>query len=484
MNNAIVLLQSMTKREKFYFKKLYQDTKDKNYFRLYTYLEKHPNASISDLKKHFVNSSISKNIFTELNQLYKILLRTLHIYRINSSNSPYSTLMDLQYAQILMEKNMFEHCKKVLVKAKKEAYRREEYSVIIKIISLQEAVDYSSYEAHLASKLEALNKERNNCIELIENYMLLRKLRSLVTDIQFTDGLFIHDPQQFKDILLSPFFESESLARTKRALDHWYVAKAIAFLLMGAYSESIKLCKKSVRHIQSNPQLFSDFDLVKALNNLLFVSIIGQRYATFQKEYRRLETFKNSYTLSRSNLLFYKYYLGIRYYESIARPDEEILKRLVDDCSAFIFEKTTHLNSTQMNQLYFSVTLGWIKLRKFEEALIFLNEWNSSKVEKYTYGIRKAIQLVLFFELNYQKALKSELEAFSKGLKRLKIKSKTYDLLIRFLKSSLSTKKAISLQSFITALAVLAKDRTERTFFLEFNLLRWSKRHAESQKSK
>ena len=472
LNEVKSLVSCMDKREKFYFTSLYQDKPGRNFYRLYKYLDKHPKATANSIKLAFANTTIGKNLAVELNQLYSHVLRALHIYRLNSKDPASKILTTIHHAQILIEKGKNQQALKLILKAKKLAYTKEEFSTLIKLITLQEELEINTLDSELTNKVERFSLEREDCLKKIQNYLELKQIRTMVLHMQYTEGLYLPSTRQ-PEIFQHPLLKSAEMALSKKGKDCWFVAKATIFLITGHFEESKKYSQQRNEFLKTNTHIFSDLDRIRALNNYMFLLILKNDPVPFFEADKELDQFAHSTEIGAGSYQFFKYYLNIRM-EIILKNDAR-LEELIPLALSTISTYDKELSTTQKEVLHESAVTGCIQLHKYDQAITILNKWNMGEVEDYSFILRKIFRLVCFYELQKDQLVLSELQTFRKAIKRKDGKSKTYALLITLMKKGLHKGNINSTfkQKILNGFESCFHDPMEKKYFMIFDLLRW-----------
>ena len=113
------LIQSLTKSEKRFFKlNSSLQSGDKNYLKLFDYIEKQSSYKEEELKKYFEKERFIQHLPSEKNHLYKLILKSLRSYY--SDQSVKSQLKEeIKNIEILYKKALYKECAKFVKRTKK-----------------------------------------------------------------------------------------------------------------------------------------------------------------------------------------------------------------------------------------------------------------------------------------------------------------------------------------------------------------------------
>ncbi|MCW3103475.1 MAG: hypothetical protein JWO09_1915 [Bacteroidetes bacterium] len=130
------LIQSMNMSEKRYFK-IYSSRhvigKKNNYLRLFDAIGRQDSYNEAALKKNFEGETFIKHLPSEKNYLYHNVLDSLtFFYKEKTFLARYCNI--LIAIEILYNKGLFDQCKKLINRSKKEAYSLEKFSVLLLIL--------------------------------------------------------------------------------------------------------------------------------------------------------------------------------------------------------------------------------------------------------------------------------------------------------------------------------------------------------------
>jgi len=362
----------MGKRERAYFNQLNKSSKDKIYVKIFEILVKDSTISFEGLSHALNLKGGKRRLSVELNYLYYHLLRSLHVYRLNTS-SPLNTLFrELQFAKILIEKKLLDLALKSIKSIKKKAYRYEAYDVIIHAIVLEEEICFFSYESNLNKSISLLSEERKECIKLIEECNQLQLIKTIILDLQYNEGLYINEDNPKITCLTSPILYS-SLSNSVTIEELKLLSKSVGFLLLGKYEKSRTFMLERIELIKNNLHLFSNRKRVTSINNFLFLCTLSTSVKDFTWKWDELLNCFNHLNVGEAHLFYLKYYLPLRMYCVV--NDREKLKEILNELGNEPTSKFDLLSETECNELYHNVVWANILTGDIDTAFDYINKW-------------------------------------------------------------------------------------------------------------
>ncbi|MCK6648167.1 MAG: hypothetical protein L6Q66_00790, partial [Bacteroidia bacterium] len=104
-----------------------------NYIHLFDEIDKQKEYDEAKIKSVFIHETFVKHLPSEKNYLYNHILESLNAFHKDRTFlTRYSNI--LVNIEVLYNKGLYEQCRKVIQKAKKEAYALEKFSILFLII--------------------------------------------------------------------------------------------------------------------------------------------------------------------------------------------------------------------------------------------------------------------------------------------------------------------------------------------------------------
>lgn len=462
------LISKLSKREKFFFHKHYRGSEKKSFFILYKYIQSNPSVNFKTLKNHFNGTPIGKNLSVELNLLQKKILRSLHIYNLNNKSTANTILKNTSYARILFEKNELKSAIKLIVQTKKLAYKYEEFSFLTHLLILEEEIGYDTIDESIHQRQTELRLEREKLIKLVNELIELKRLRSKIIELQYSERNIVLAPESFPDIFKNDFVKQDDYHNSKIGKDHFYLIKSISYSLLGQTNKSLKYDKLKLENVKENRHIFTAIDELKSMNNIIYHYILLKDKKNYLKEFEIFKTYKYNNDIPPSLFAYFNSYLQMQF--ALELYDTKRLKSLISYVENTL--KSYTFNITQHNMLYHFLVGSLIIIKDFNKAHDILIEWDKIKKISYVNNAKKVARLIIYKELNSTSLLKNELRNFRKYFP---IKNDLTELLFNYFKSHLDTKNKIS-ESYLNSQIIRLSKRNElKRYYAEFYLLSWGK---------
>ncbi len=438
-------VKKMTMREKAYFKRfaqLYGRKEEKNYIKLYNVIEKMPEFEFSVLKNHFENDPIGKHLSSELNYLLSQLLRGMVNFHMDSSSTK-RLQKSLLFVDVLIDKGFPKQALKTLHKAKKLAAKSEEFTILLKIIQLEEEILFKEGILDFTKMLELLSKERLRVILQINNLNKLRLIREQIRELQFTTNHSLKD-QNFPAYFNDPLLDSEDGVLSAKARTHWLYIAALKSSMKKDFEKSKFYHDLAINHLEKNQHIFKRSKILPLLSNYLYILAILKDKVSFMEVLPKLEAFEKDPKLDQPYIFFVKY---IRIFELFYQmSDYNASIDLEKKVEKFITTSGHLIEFSQLNYLYFSLSRSYMISNQHEMAMKCLNNWRQFGAFRFMEIHLRLFTLITFFELQLDKLLEAEIAATYKILKRQKRYNELAKALIQFFKSYIKNPKKLNAQ--------------------------------------
>ncbi len=472
MENTRELINSMGKREKAYFYQLNEKNSDKDYFKIYQAIEKNPAIEFNKLLESMPRIKTRSRLSVELNYLFRHILRSLHIYRLNSKSPLYTLLKELQFVQILIQKDLKKMALKVLRSLKKKAYKFEEYSILIQAIGMEEGLIFNDFDSNLVEKIRKLSLERTECIRFIEELNEIKITVTHIIELQYKEGLFIEKNNPEIAVLYNPILYTPPSASLKTE-ELKTISKSVGFLLIGDYEKSRKEMLDRIELVKENQHLFSGYDRTRSINNFLFLCTLSKSVEDFNWMFNELLVCFEKIDIPEGSKFYLKYYLSLRM--NCVTTNIEKLKLILSELKSEPGHLTATISETGQNELYQNIIWACILTKDFDYGLTQLNKWYAIIDTDLYYLISRVFRLIIFYEKKEYLLLTSDLKTITENLRKKKLINKVIRSFLKFLvietkSEALST---ANYQRFQKELTFLRNDRSTKKHFLEFDFLDW-----------
>ena len=294
-DEVFTLIKSLSRSEKRYFKRyaLINGMKKKNnYLRLFKAMERMKGYDEKKLKIKFRGETFTKQIHVTKVYLYKIILRSMRAFHAENSTASGIRGM-LSDVAFLHQKGINAGCRKLIRKAKKEAYKYEKHILLLDIMSWEEMLLHAEGSAGLSeNKIREFFSERKLITDLHRNENEYRYFHFIIFHFMSQQAFLPHSKKalgQYQKMADQFARGGEDRALTYRSRFHYFLANANYHFYCRSYALSNKYYEKVVAWTESNPQFLeeSPFAYVNNLYNLALTYERIREYKTaialFQK---------------------------------------------------------------------------------------------------------------------------------------------------------------------------------------------------------
>lgn len=469
------LIKSLSNREKAYFRKqsnIHNEKQDKNYLKLYDFLE---NSSIYDkekIKNEFSNTKIEKYLSSELNYLKNRILRSLFNFHLGNS-SENETKEGIILVEMLLKKGLKKEALKKLNFVKKNAYKREEFTLLLQLIELEEKIQFREGSYGFLFFLKTNESERNIITNAIENLNEIRILRAELRQLQFSDHFFDNGLDSILGSHKIKILKNKNYSLSKKAKDHWYYTRTMSYYLVRDFNNALQNAQKHLDFLQENEHLFPKEEWLSKVSNFLYMAaLLGDKknynygidlISSLQEE-MSLNNYYISYIICSRSLCF-AYHSG-----NLELSKEWLSKSL--SCTK---------NSNKITQLQHSVILMeivrcCISLNNYEIGAQMINQlWQIGIYQSGTL-IARIYTLMIHYKLSWFQLLESGVMA----LQKLKKEFPREDHLITYFHAFFKNvahqgfAKKSQIQNLQYNLLKLSEDPEKNFTFQEFNFYAWS----------
>ena len=470
-------VSSLTFREKAYFKRFsqtYSNKENKNYLKIYSFLEKQKAYDEKALKDFFSDEKFIKYLSSEKHYLLEQLLNSLINFHFGTST--YRKLIKwILYVNLLSEKGFRKKAMKVLKQAKILAYHFEEFTIIFQLIQMEEEILFSHGILHFTAQLEKLKKEREEITQKIQNLNELRLLKVQARELQFEEMPHISNPEKYPHVFANPFLKDKKNINSLKAQDLWFYIKSTIHYLLREFKEGQLSNRDHLAFFEKHDYLFSYNHKLPLLSNYLYLSAKVKDEKSFYKALEKLTDLEGKKGIDSDYLGYIKY---ARLFELFYKTENtKETKALIPVVGEYLENSKDQLGSTEVDYILILMIRACIETHQFTKAQQWLNLWYKTETLDVSFSIIKLFTMITYYELGYLPLLQYEINSTYKSLKKRKKLHKLERLFIRFFKKFIKDpnikKNQKSLFALKNALNELHKDPNENILFEQFDFLKW-----------
>lgn len=280
-NDLLHLIGAMTSQEKRYFK-LYAAFYNKNAgnhcLQLFDSIERYKPANDTELEALVRDKPYGRRLAALKNQLMELVLDSLAAFHASRQES-FKLRRLLTHAEILYNKGLYNHCRKLLARAEKKAVETQYYDFMPEIFTSKRALLIKEVSDSFEQDIEALYKNNDTVLALLlstNSYLKLMDLMQVIAAryaVRPTD----EDIRAIKAIAEHPLLNEETQAETFGAQLARYNTLGTYSLLINDieqateyYRNAVHLWKQSPALIRQRPSQYRRY-LLNYLNCLLTV---------------------------------------------------------------------------------------------------------------------------------------------------------------------------------------------------------------------
>ncbi|MDQ3020244.1 MAG: hypothetical protein M3R36_06710 [Bacteroidota bacterium] len=382
------LKKSITIPEKIYFKKfasLFHEKESNNYLKLFNEIDKQiiKNNFYDEakIKKGIYSGKFIKNISYHKNYLYSMIMNSLILYQ--RENKDLITLRNLiSQAELLIDKLLFDQCKKVLQRARKIAADKEAFTCLLEILYLEKELykNTLSFEEQ-SEKSNNIDLEQNIILEKIKNiseYMSLSELLGRI--VKKTGTGFSRNADDNSEMI--QFFEHPLIKDYENAKT--FKSKTLFNSINFQHSLTSKDYQKGYLHIKKNVNLWEN-NLSKAngrlenyiysLTNLLNCQIRVNKFEEFDNTAEKMKQLAKNFPkhITIKNKVFIFFSLTVmtiaKCFEALDKNGLEKINKEAED-NFLKYESSIEL-SQRIILYYFLGTSNFV-LENFEKCIFWM----------------------------------------------------------------------------------------------------------------
>jgi len=471
-------IQSLSLREKAYFKRytqLHNSSEDKNYIKIYKYLEKQKQYDEEAMKQHFKGETFTKYLSSEKHYLLEQLLNSLINFHSNASNSK-KLLRLISYINILSEKGFRKKATKILKQAKTLAYKYEEFTIILQLIQMEEEILFSHGILNYVQQLETLKKEREEITYNIQNLNELRLLKAQSRELQYVYLPHVSDPSSFPEVFDHPLLNDKEQIKSLKGQEVWHYINCIISYLVRDFPYSHANYIKYLAFYEQNDYLFKNNQKLPLLSNYMYLSAKIRDAAHFEIGLNKLNALLGEKDIDEAYIYYIKYARYLELYYKMSNP--VAAQALLPEISDYIEKNSEKFGDTEIDHLIVLLIRAGIETKQFNKAQQWLNLWYKKVSIEVSLNIVKLFALIIYYELDYMNLLSHEVNSTYKILRKRKKLTNLEQVFIRFFKKMINMPKAdqniTAFEKLSLSLIEIQQDPTQNILFEQFDFLKWS----------
>lgn len=483
------LIKSLTKSEKRFFKlNSALQAGDKNYLKIFDFIEAQPKYDEEELKETFKNETFIQHLPSEKNHLYKLILKSLRSYYSEQSISSILK-QEIKNVEVLYNKALYKECSKFVKRSKALAAEYEKFYYHYELINWEKKLLEEAFESGVFDhNLDELIKEETEVIEKLRNLAEYQILYSRINYV-FRSGGFTRNETERKivnEIADYHLIKGKNTALSTRATSICYYIKGLCSASTRDYEDALINFRKAKSVMDRQPKIRDDIQQ-RYINTLSFLVNC----------YIDVHDFKNASTVldELAALLDNKAYDSpdsrVRIFTSTYIGKLQLFNRQGDFIKAIELESTIESELDRYEEkinkekrLLFNYNLAYTHfgMGDYRKALKFINivlNDNEKQLRQDIYSFSRILNLVIHFELNNHDFIEYDIKSAARFLNKFEKDYEVESLFVSEMKSlakvnSTADRRKI-FERFDATLGELLKIDRENVILEYFDLRAWTK---------
>ncbi len=431
-NFTFELIKSLGKREKIYFRRFanLSHEKDKSYLRLYDLLLESKTFDRAQVLAHFKGESTERHLSSKLLYLEEQIMNSLvNYYFFSRKSDPFPKL--IAYLQVLNGKGFSKKGARLLKKAKKAAYKKEDFTSLLKLIEMEEEILFDHGLRDFVNELERIRAERKRVFELMENYSEIRVLKEGLREIVFREELFLSPSQLAScEMLFHPLLKDEDQALSNRAQIYWNYCTGLLGYIRRDFEAGLKQFCRELDLIHQHPDLLPPLIHHQCLSNVMYLSSLVGDQEQFQTAFKELTLLHQQGEVESD---YYDYIVHCRSLSlGIVVQDHELLTNILGNTLPLVKKEPHPFSQLELGIILDLMIQALIILEDFPAAFRLIHLWNTHCNHSSQYRIMNLLSLVVFFELDQEELLESTLRTSERFNLRSGMNSQVEVALLQF----------------------------------------------------
>ncbi|MBC7696249.1 MAG: hypothetical protein H7141_12475 [Burkholderiales bacterium] len=488
-NQLFDIIKSLTTEEEKKFKLLSSlQQGEKNYIKLFNFIQKQESYDEDDVKTHFKNEVFVQHFASEKNQLLHHILKCLRLQRQETSASARID-EEIKNIQLLFNKSLYKQSRKQLSIIKKMAHDYELFYSLLEIIELEKVL--IDMEAHFGDinyrTLDELIEEENGLFNKIENFagyeLQLAKLNALSSKLMIARSK--EDVKEISDIIKETkrYANQEEFLSNKSRILFLFIT-GVANMLLNEMDEVHKSFSELIIELENKPEIISEMPFYYIVSHGYLV-----RYCALKKQYtdgfKMIDKLKSlalnemfKATDLQITIFTQSYITEMVLYSYIGQHDKatNVIPYVIKGLEKY----EAKINNEELVRIYHTISMVYFGVGEYNKALHWLNKiinTNYEDLRQDIIRISKLINLIVHFELGNDDLLayiyKSSVRFFAQQEKQYRFETVFLDYFKKIALSKRDSKQKETYIKFKEELEKVFKDKYEKNALEYFNFYAW-----------
>ncbi len=461
---------------------------EKNYIKLYNFIQKQDSYDEDVVKSHFKNEIFVQHFASEKNQLLHHILKSLRFHRQETSASA-KIDEEIKNIQLLFNKSLYKQARKQLSIIKKMAQDYELFYSLLEIVELEKVlIDMEAHFGDINYKtLDELIEEENALFAKIENFaayeLQLAKLNSLSSRLIIARSK--EDVKEITDIIKETkrLSNQDGFLSNKSKIIFLFII-GVANMLQNEMEEVHKSFSDLIIELENKPEIISEMPYYYIVSHGYLV-----RYCAIKKQYNdgfkmidKLKSLSLNEMFKATDLqitIFSQSYITeMVLYSYIGQHDKatNVIPYVIKGLDKY----ESKINNEDLVRIYHTISMVYFGVGEYNKALHWLNRiinTNYDDLRQDVIRISKLINLIVHFELGNDDLLsyiyKSSVRFFNQQEKQYKFETVFLDYFKKIALSKRDSKQKETYIKFKEELEKVFKDKYEKNALEYFNFYAW-----------
>lgn len=436
------LIKSLSKSEKRYFRLFAQHHKnDNNFLLLFDAIDKQAVYNEEDIRIQFEGQVFIRQLHVTKNYLSRLILKSLRNYHSKASKE--AEIHDLlRDAEILFEKELFDHCWQQLGKAEGLARQYEKQSLVLLVKGWQRRVLLA--QAGTGKSFAALNpliaQEKETLVHLNQYNQLFDLTVNLYDRINETEGGSV------EIVLANPMLQTEAYPDSIHSQILFHYIRQACYYFSGDLRQANREVDAQIVLLEKRPELIRDnpSSYLTSINNKIGLCLHTKHYGYIPALLEKIRKIPTTSGLPGQSAflikpLLHTYNVELEMYRDLGNVEEGLA--LIEPVDAFL-QAHSHKIPDDFH-LLFHYQFAYLFFLKgdFKQALrrnnrILAGKFDSIRRDMLSYS--RFLNLIIHYELGNLIVLRYAVESTRRFLRKRR-KLQTFEKILLKLFSKLST---------------------------------------------
>ena len=466
------LIDSLSTTEKVHFRRYastHSDSQEKNYIKLYNVIEKNK-VGAAELSTYFSGTKIGKHLNSEIAYLKEKILLSLFSHNINKTKK-HQIQKGILLTEALAAKGFRKEALKKLRPIKKHAIKKEEFTVLLQLIELEETILFKNGIIGYKDELKYLRHQRELVTSQIQNLNDYRILREEIRESQYHLPL---DSKKLATFNSNKLFYDKINCLSIRAEEHWHYVQVLHSYMTRDFKTGLQQAKAYVLYILKHNHLFGSTQMLPPISNFIYHAALTEDRNSFNEGVSYLSKFENDTSVSKPyyDYIYYSRQAEFGYYAK----DIQIANDCLVPIRRVLTQESSKIENAQVQYLYMLATRVCIQLKNYKLGTVLVNQWQQLGVIPFRKVQARLFSMIIHFELGYLDLLKSEniaLKRITEELDRDKDLSVCMGLFFKTIVWK-PEEKAQAKQLLCKQLKVIDNSNPNYFKFIAFDYLQWA----------